>query len=160
MYAIKVIRPVDREEKNITKISFVSDNVLNLAVPKSFCSDTSSLGQAIRKIRGGSSLLKAIAEAIRVQSGVLAHVRELATQSASGITDNIERKTIGSHFSGLQKELSGNQDFLIKSVKTLNVTMENLSAADSTIREKDFTEKVAILTKSQLHSTAPIVKKK
>jgi hypothetical protein len=37
--------------------------------------------------------------------------------------------------------------------------MENLSAADSTIREKGFTEKVAMLTKSQLHSTAPIVKK-
>ena len=159
MNAIKVIRPVDREEKNITKISFVSNNVLNLAVPKSFCSDTSSLGQAIRKIRGGSSLLKAIGETIRIQSGVLARMRELATQSASGITDNIERKAIGSHFLGLQKELSGTQNFLIKSVKTLNVTMENLSAADSTIREKDFTEKVAMLTKSQLHSTAPIVKK-
>ena len=93
----------------------VSDDVLDLAVPKSFCSDTSSLGQAIRKIRGGSSLLKAIGEAIRVQSGVLARMRELATQSASGITDNVERKAIASHFLGLQKELSGTQNFLIKS---------------------------------------------
>ena len=154
-----MIRPIDREDKNITKISFVSDDVLDLAVPKSFCSDTSSLGQAIRKIREGPSLLKAIGETIHFQSSVLAHIRELATQSASGIKDNIERKTIGSHFSVLQKELSGTQNFLIKSVKTLNVTMENLSAADSTIREKDFTEKVAMLTKSKLHSTAPIVKK-
>ncbi len=158
--AIKVIRPIDREDKNITKISFVSDDVLNLAVPKSFCSDTSSLGQAIRKIRGGSSLLKAIAETISVQSSVLARMRELATQSASGITDNIERKTIGAHFLGLQKELSGTQNFLIKSIKTLNIAMENLSAADSAIREKNFPEKVAILTKSQLHSTASMDKKK
>jgi flagellin-like hook-associated protein FlgL len=157
--AIKVIRPVNREEKNITKISFVSDGFLNLVVPKSFCSDTSSLGQAIQKIRGGPPLLKAIAKAIRVQSGVLARMRDLAIQSASETTNKIEQKAISSHFLGLQKELSGSQDFLIKSVKTLNVTMENLSAADSTIREKDFTKKVAMLTKNQFFSTAPIVKK-
>jgi flagellin-like hook-associated protein FlgL len=156
--AIKVIRSVVREKNNIAKINFVSDDILSLSIPKSFCSDTSSLGQAIRKIKGGSYLLKTIGEAVHIQSSVLARIRELATQSALGITDNIEREAIGSHFLELQNKLSGTQSFLIKSVKTLNVTMENLSAADSTTREKNFAKKVAMLTKSQLRLTGSMVK--
>ncbi|MCH2391405.1 MAG: hypothetical protein MK238_02610, partial [Nitrospinales bacterium] len=62
-------------------------------------------------------------------------------------------------FSALQEELSVTQDLLIRSVKTLNVTVENLSAADSTVREINFTEKVAALTQNRLHSTASVAKK-
>ena len=50
MNAIKARRPVDRE-KNITKISFVNDDISDLAMPESSGSDTRSLGQAIRKTR-------------------------------------------------------------------------------------------------------------
>ena len=157
MNAIKVIRPVDRD-KNITKISFVNDDISDLAIPKSFGSDTRSLGQAIRKTRRGSSLLETITEAVDVQSEILARMRELTSQSASGIIDNVEQ-SIRPKFSALQEELSVTQDLLIKSVKTLNVTVENLSAADSTVREINFTEKVAALTQNRLHSTASVAKK-
>ena len=158
MNAIKARRPVDRD-KNITKISFVNDDISNLAILKSSGSDTRSLGQAIRKIRRGSSLLETITEAVDVQSGILARMRELASQPASGIIGNVERKAIGSNFSELQEDLSVTQNLLIRFVKTLNVTVENLSAADSTVRETNFTEKVAALTQNQLHSAASIAKK-
>ena len=85
-------------------------------------------------------------------------MRELTSQSASGIIDNVEQ-SIKPKFSALQEELSVTQDLLIKSVKTLNVTVENLSAADSTAREINFTEKVAALTQNRLHSTASVAKK-
>ena len=85
-------------------------------------------------------------------------MRELASQSASGIIDNVEQ-SIRPKFSALQEELSVTQDLLIKSVKTLNVTVENLSAADSTVREINFVEKVAALTQNRLHSTASVAKK-
>ena len=156
MNAIKARRLVDRE-KNITKISFVNDDISDLAIPKSFGSDTRSLGQAIRKTRRGSSLLETITEAVDVQSGILARMRELASQSASGIIDN--EQSIKPKFSALQEELSVTQDLLIKSVKTLNVTVENLSAADSIVREINFAEKVAALTQNRLHSTASVAKK-
>ena len=158
MNAIKARRPVDRE-KNITKISFVNDDISDLAIPKSFGSDTRSLGQAIRKTRRGSSLLETITEAVDVQSVIVTRMRELASQSASGVIGNVEQEAIGSHFSALQEELNETQNLLVRSVKTLNVTMENLCAADSTIRETNFTEKVAVLTKNRLHSTAPVAKK-
>jgi len=154
--AIKARRPVDRD-KNITKISFVNDDISDLAIPKSFGSDTRSLGQTIRKTRRGSSLLETITEAVDVQSKILARMRELTSQSASGIIDNVE--SIRPKFSVLQEELSVTQDLLIRSVKTLNVTVENLSAADSTVREINFAEKVAALTQNQLHSTTSIAKK-
>ena len=156
MNAIKAGRPVDRE-KNITKISFVNDDISDLAIPKSFGSDTRSLGQAIRKTRRESSLLETITEAVDVQSGILTRMRELTSQSASGIID--KEQSIKPKFSALQEELSVTQDLLIKSVKTLNVTVENLSAADSTAREINFAEKVAALTQNRLHSTASVAKK-
>jgi len=148
--AIKARRPVDRE-KNITKISFVNDDISDLAIPKSFGSDTRSLRQAIRKTRGESSLLETIAEAVDVQSGILARMREFTSQSSSEI--------IGSDFLELQEELSGTQNLLIRSVRTLKVTMENLRAADSTVRETNFAEKIAILMQNRFHANTSPAKK-
>ena len=158
MNAIKARRPVDRE-KNITKISFVNDDISNLLLPKSFCSDTRSLGQAIRKTRGESSLLETIAEAVDVQSGILARMRELTSQSSSEVIDNVSRKTIVSGFSALQEELSGTQNLLIRSVRTLKVTMENLRAADSTDSETNFAEKIATLMQNRFHANTSTAKK-
>ena len=110
MNAIKARRPVDRE-KNITKISFVNDDISDLAIPKSFGSDSRSLGQAIRKNRGEFSLLETIAEAVDVQSGILARMRELTSQSSSEIIDNVSRETIVPGFSALQEEKSQVQWF-------------------------------------------------
>ena len=160
MNAIKARMPVSEEKKTITKISFVSDDILSLTIPKSFCSDTQSLGQAIQKTRRESSLLETIAEVVEIQSRILSRMRDLATQTSNGIVDHIERgKTIRSYFLEFQEELSKTQNLLIRSVKTLNVTMENLSAANSTSRERNFTEKVAFLTKNQVHSIAHTAKK-
>jgi len=156
--AIKARRPVNRE-KNITKISFVNDDISNLLLPKSFCSDTRSLGQAIRKTRGKFSLLETIAEAVDVQSGILARMRELTSQSSSEVIDNVNQETIASDFSALQEELSGTQNLLIRSVRTLKVTMENLRAADSTVRETNFAEKIAILMQNRFHANASTAKK-
>ena len=158
MNAIKARRPVDRE-KNITKISFVNDDISNLLLPKSFCSDTRSLGQAIRKTRGEFSLLETIAEAVDVQSGILARMRELTSQSSSEVIENVNRETIVSDLSVLQEELSGTQNLLIRSVRTLKVTMENLRAADSTTCETNFTEKIATLMQNRFHANTSTAKK-
>ena len=158
MNAIKARRPVDRE-KNITKISFVNDDISNLLIPKSFCSDTRSLGQVIRKTRGKFSLLETIAEAVDVQSGILARMRELTSQSSSEVIDNVNEETIASDFSALQEELSETQNLLIRSVRTLKVTMENLRAADSTDSETNFTEKIATLMQNRFHANTSTTKK-
>ena len=158
MNAIKARRPVDRE-KNITKISFVNDDISNLLIPKALCSDTRSLGQAIRKTRGESSLLETIAEAVDVQSGILARMRELTSQSSSEVIDSVSRETIVPGFSALQEELNGTQNLLIRSVRILKVTMENLRAADSTTCETNFTEKIATLMQNRCHANKSTTKK-
>ena len=159
MNAIKARRPVDLKKKESFKINGVTDHASNLSIPKSFCSDTRSLGRAIRKTRGEFSLLETIAEAVDVQSGILARMRELTSQSSSEVIDNINQETIGSEFSVLQEELSGTQNLLIRSVRTLKVTMENLRAADSTVRETNFAEKIAILMQNRFHANTSPPKK-
>ena len=109
MNAIKARRPVDLKKKERIKINGVTDHASNLSPPKSFCSDTRALGQAIRKTGGESSLLGTIAAAVDVQSGILARMRELTSQSSSEIIDNVSRETIVPGFSALQEELNGTQ---------------------------------------------------
>ena len=157
--AIKARRPVDRKKKERIKINCVTDHASNLSIPKSFCSDTRSLGQAIRKIGGESSLLETIAEAVDVQSGILARMREFTSQSSWEIIDNVNQETIASDFLALQEELSGTQNLLIRSVRTLKVTMENLRAADSTVRETNFAEKIATLMQNRFHANTSTTKK-
>ena len=159
MNAIKARRPVDLKKKERSKINCVTDHASNLSIPKSFCSDTRSLGQAIRKTRGEFSLLETIAAAVDVQSGILARMRELTSQPSSEVIDNINRETIISDFSALQEELSGVQNLLIRSVRAMKVTMENLRAADSTDRETNFAEKIATLMQNRFHANTSTAKK-
>ena len=159
MNAIKARRPVDLNKKERIKINCVTDYASNLSLPKSFCSDTRSLGQTIRKPRGEFSLLETIAEAVDVQSGILARMRELTSQSSSEVIENVNRETIVSDLSVLQEELSRTQNLLIRSVRTLKVTMENLRAADSTARETNFTEKIATLMQNRFHASISTPKK-
>ena len=158
MNAIKARRPVDLKKKERIKINGVTDHASNLSLPKSFCSDTRSLGQAIRKTRGKFSLLETIAEAVDVQSGILARMRELTSQSSSEVIDNVNQETIASDFSALQEELSETQNLLIRSVRTLKVTMENLRAADSTDSETNFAE-IATLMQNRFHANTSTTKK-
>ena len=159
MNAIKARRPVDLKKKERIKINGVTDHASNLPIPKSFCSDTRSLGQAIRKTRGESSLLETIAEAVDVQSGILARMRELTSQSSSEVIDNVNQETIASDFAALQEELRETQNLLIRSVRTLKVTMENLRAADSTDSETNFAEKIATLMQNRFHANTSTTKK-
>ena len=159
MNAIKARRPVDLKKKERIKINGFTDHASSLSIPKSFCSDARSLGQAIRKTRGESSLLETIAETVDVQSGILTRMRELTSQSSLEIIENVNQETIGSDFSALQDELSGTQNLLIRSVRTLKVTMENLRAADSTVRETNFAEKIAIIMQNRFHANASTAKK-
>ena len=158
MNAIKARRPVDLKKKERIKINCVTD-ASDLSIPKSFCSDTRSLRQAIRKTRGEFSLLETIAEAVDVQSGILARMRELISQSSSEVIDNVNQETIASDFSALQEELRGTQNLLIRSVSTLKVTMENLRAADLTVRETNFAEKIATLMQNRFHANTSTAKK-
>ena len=159
MNAIKARRPVDLKKKESFKINCVTDHASDLSIPESFCSDTRSLGQAIRKTRGEFSLLETIAEAVDVQSGILARMRELTSQSSSEIIDNVSRETIVPGFSALQEELNGTQNLLIRSVRILKVTMENLRAADSTTRETNFAEKIATLMQNRFNANTSTAKK-
>jgi len=157
--ATKARGPVDLKKKEHIKINGVTDHASDLSLPKSFCSDTRSLGQAIRKTRGEFSLLETIAAAVDVQSGILARMRELTSQPSSEVIDNINRETIISDFSALQEELSGVQNLLIRSVRAMKVTMENLRAADSTDRETNFAEKIATLMQNRFHANTSTAKK-
>ena len=159
MNAIKARRRVDLKKKERFEINCVSDHASSLSLPRSFCSDTRSLGQAIRKTRGESSPLETIAEAVDVQSGILARMRELTSQSSSEVIDNINQETIASDFSALQEELRETQNLLIRSVRTLKVTMENLRAADSTTRKTNFAEKIATLMQNRFHANTSTTKK-
>ena len=159
MNATKARGPVDLKKKEHIKINGVTDHASDLSLPKSFCSDTRSLGQAIRKTRGEFSLLETIAAAVDVQSGILARMRELTSQPSSEVIDNINRETIISDFSALQEELSGVQNLLIRSVRAMKVTMENLRAADSTDRETNFAEKIATLMQNRFHANTSTAKK-
>ena len=158
MNATKARGPVDLKKKEHIKINGVTDHASDLSLPKSFCSDTRSLGQAIRKTGGEFSLLETIAEAVDVQSGILARMRELTSQPSSEVIDNINRETIISDFSALQEELSGVQNLLIRSVRAMKVTMENLRAADSTDRETNFAEKIATLMQNRFHANTSTAK--
>ena len=159
MNAIKARRPLDLKKKERFEINCVSDHASSLSISKSFYSDTCSLGQAIRKTRGESSPLETIAEAVDVQSGILARMRELTSQSSSEVIDNVNQETIASDFSALQEELRGTQNLLIRSVRTLKVTMENLRAADSTDNETNFAEKIATLMQNRFHANTSTTKK-
>ena len=158
MNAIKARRPVDLKKKEGFKINCASNHASNLLIPKSFCSDTRSLGQA-RKTRGESSLLETIAGAVGIQSGILARMRKLTSQSSSEVIDSVSQKNIISGFSALQEELSETQNLLIRSVRTLKITMENLRAADSTTHETNFAEKIATLMQNRFHARTSTPKK-
>ena len=159
MNAIKVRRLVGLKSKERIKINGVTDHASNLSIPKSFCSDTRSLDQAIRQTSGEPSLLETIAEAVDTQSGILARMRELTSQPSSKVIDNVNQKTTVSDFSKLQEELSRTQNLLIRSVRILKVTMENLGAADATDRETNFAEKIATLMQNRFHTSTSTAKK-
>ena len=136
---------------NITKANCDSDNIPSLAVSKSFYSDAHSLRQTIQNTSERVSLLEAVSETMDIQSLGL-HSKSISTVKKAL---NAQKKiaSLVKKLAHVRGELGVTQNLLIRTVKTLNVTIENLSAADSTVREKNIAEKVAMLTKNPLRST-------
>ena len=155
MNAIKTRGSVDRVA-NTTKVNCDSSNIPSLAVSKSFYSDAHSLRQAIQNTSERVSLLEAVAGAMDIQSLGL-HSKSISTvKKALNAQEKID--SIVKKLAHVRGELGVTQNSLIRTVKTLNVTIENLSAADSTVRETNIAAKVAMLTQNQIHSTASVAK--
>jgi len=153
--AIKTRGSVDRVA-NTTKVNCDSSNIPSLAVSKSFYSDVHSLRQAIQNTSERVSLLEAVSETMDIQSLGL-HSKSISTVKKAL---NAQKKinSIVKKLAHVRGELGVTQNLLIRTVKTLNVTIENLSAADSTVREKNIAAEIAMLTQNQIHSTASVAR--
>ena len=156
MNAIKTRGSVARVA-NTTKVNYDSENIPNHAVSKSFYSDAHSLRQTIQNTSERVSLLETVAGAMDIQS-LGFHSKSISTVknalNAQEKIDSIVKKL--AHGRG---ELGVTQNLLIRSVRTLKVTMENLRAADSTVRETNFTKKIATLMQNRFHANTSTAKK-
>ena len=123
-----------------------------------FYSENRLPGKVIRKKRGGSSPLKTLIKTVDDQSRIIACMRVFSSQSVSKI-DPEKCKTISTDLSALNDELSNIQNLLIKSARILDITTQNINAADSTLHEKNFAEKIAALMQKQLHASTHANKK-
>ena len=155
MNATKVGKSIDQVENTI-KANCDNKNVSNLAISKSFCSDAYSLKQAIQNTSEGVSLLETVVGAMDIQS-LGFHSKSVSTVK-SALTAQEKIGPIIKKLAQVREELGVTQNLLIRTVKILNVIMENLSAADSTIRETNITEEIAVLAQNQLRSTTPVAK--
>ena len=150
MNAVKMRKTVDREKKDPIKIKPLNKEVLY--------SDNRLPGKVIRKKRGGSSPLKTLIKTVDDESRILARMRVLSSQPVSKV-GNIKCKTISTDLSALNDELSHTQNLLIRSARILDITTQNINAADSTLHEKNFAEKIAALMQNELHASTHANKK-
>jgi len=147
MNAVKVRKTVDREKKDPIKIKPLNKEVLY--------SDNRLPGKVIRKKRGGSSPLKTLIKTVDDESRIFARMRVLSSQPVSKI-DNVKCKAISADLSALHDELSHTQNLLTRPARILDITTQNINAADSTLHEKNFSEKIATLMQNQLHARTPV----
>ena len=102
------------------KVICNGDNVTNLGIPKSFLSDNNSLRGALKSHRH---------EDREVQKKINSFIKALTkVKGESGTTQNL----------------------LTRVIKVLNVTIENLNAADTAPHGKIIAKEIAILTKKNL----------
>ena len=102
------------------KVIYNGDNVTNLGIPKSFLSDDNSLKRALKSHRH---------EDREVQKKINSFIKALTK---------------------IKGEPRSAQSLLIKVIKFLNITIENLDAADATPHGKIIAKEIAILTKNNL----------
>ena len=150
MNVVKVRKTVDREKKDHIKIKLLNKEVLY--------SENRLPGKVIRKKRGGSYPLKTLIKTVDDQSRILARMRVFSSQPVSKV-GNVKCKTTITDLSALHDELSHAQNLLIKSARILDITTQNINAADSTVHEKNFAEKIAALMQNELHTSTPTNKK-
>jgi hypothetical protein len=150
MNVVKVRKTVDREKKDLIKIKPLNKEGLY--------SDYRLPGKVIRKKRGRSSSLKTLIKTVDDESKILARIRVSSSQPVSKV-GNVKCKTISTDSSALNDELSHTQNLLIRSARILDITTQNINAADSTLHEKNFAEKIATLVQNQLHASTHTNKK-
>ena len=98
------------------KVICNGNNATNLGIPKSFLSDNNSLKRALKSPRH---------EVCEVQKKIDSFIKTLTkTKPESGAT----------------------QIHLKRVIKVLNITIENLNAADATSHEKFIAKEIAVLT--------------
>jgi flagellin-like hook-associated protein FlgL len=102
------------------KVICNGDNDTNLGIPKSFLSDNNSLKRALKRPRD---------EDEEVQKEIDSFIKTLTK---------------------IKGEPGAAQSLLIKVIKFLNITIENLDAADATPHGKIIVKDIAILTKNNL----------
>ena len=150
MNVVKVRKTVDQEKKDLIKIKHLNKEGLY--------SDNRLPGKVIRTKSGRSSPLKTITKTVDDESRILARMRVSSSQPVSKV-GNVKCKTISTDSSALHDELSHTQNLLIKSARILDITTQNINAADSTLHEKNFAEKIAALMQNQLHASTYANKK-
>ena len=102
-----------------SKVIYNGDNVTNLGIPKSFLSDNNSLKRALKNTPH---------EDLSIQLKIDSFIKTLTkVKGEPGTTQNL----------------------LIRVIKVLNVTIENLNAADATPHGKIIAKKIAILTQKK-----------
>ena len=107
------------------KVICNGDNVTNLGIPESFLSDNSSLKRALKSTPH---------EDLNVQMKIDSFIKALTkVKGEPGTTQNL----------------------LIRVIKFLNVTIENLNAADGTAHRKIIAKEIAILTQKENLSAVP-----
>ena len=110
------------------KVICNGDNVTNLGIPKSFLSDNNSLKRALKNTPH---------EDLNVQMRIDSFIKALTkVKGKPGTTQNL----------------------LIRVIKVLNVTIENLNAADATHHEKIIAKKIAILTQKKISQLCQVLK--
>jgi len=102
------------------KVIYNGDNVTNLGIPKSFLSDNNFLKRALKSTPH---------EDLNVQIKIDSFIKTLTK---------------------VKREPGTTQSLLIRVIKVLNVTIENLNAADATPHRKTIAKEIAILTQKKI----------
>ena len=107
------------------RITRAADDAAGLGISETLRAQIRSINQAVRNSNDGISLLQIADGGAANIGGLLARLRELATQSASGILGSNERSFLDTEFVALRSEIDR-----ISSVTEFNGTML-LSGADN-----------------------------
>src|SRR5690606_8943855 len=87
------------------RINSAKDDAAGLAISNRMTSQIRGLDQAIRNANDGVSLVQTAEGALQEVTNMLQRIRELSIQSANGIYNDIDRKTLDAEVQQLKKEM-------------------------------------------------------
>lgn len=88
------------------RINSAKDDAAGLAISNRMTSQVRGLDQAVRNANDGVSLIQTAEGALQESTNILQRMRELSIQSANGIYNDIDRKTLQAEVKQLQSELT------------------------------------------------------